>query len=180
METKPVSFREWSLWIVGILAFSGVSVSSLRDWFRLAIPALSWLVGTVSIPWLALALGGCLLAALGFVCGRLTIQKAETADLEDEAPTGKILNAAQVATIRTLRHYDRPIFISELSDIVLKSDQSLSSREVALAIEALYAHGWIEGDRAWNGRGQERRFELGAPGMDYALARGFPHGRKAT
>ena len=133
---------------------------------------------SVSIPWLALLVGAILLAAFGFVCGRLTISRvtADAATVEGKPAEGP--NDAQKEVIRVLRHADRPVFMSELAQAVLRADSSISARAVELAAQSLYGARWIDGHRAWSGHGHEFRFELGGRGMEYAKAEGFSHARK--
>lgn len=186
MESAPVKFREWSLWVIGVLAFSGVTVSTFGHWISLAIPKLSWLVSTVSVPWLGMATGLILTALAGYVFGRRhsgpnkSVPKASVPTRASTATPAFEPDAVQTEVLRVLRFLDREVTLSQLIDVTLKTNRTMSSREIELGVQRLLRLSWIEGQQVWNGIDYEPGVQLAERGMAFALSRGFPHGRSVA
>jgi len=181
METGPVRFREWTLWVVAFLTFAGVNVGSLRDAVKAAIPAIGWIVGTVSVPWLALVTGGALLAGVGYFAGHRG-RRAHPAN-EEEPQTfvpgpidlGFSPDPVQVRVLRILRYVDKQVRMSTIVRLSKEVDATASARELELAVRSLAREGWIDASKEWNGREFEICAQIGEAGMTYAKARGFSH-----
>ncbi|MGF6492769.1 hypothetical protein ABIE56_000926 [Luteibacter sp. 621] len=185
METRPVKFREWSLWLIAWLPFAGVSVESVRDWIKARLPSLTWLVGTISVPWLAILFGTVLIALAAYHVGRRVGHTAANAAADAVAAqvrTGTKTPSApfepdeiQAEIVRVLRFLDRQVLRGHLLDTLTKLNKEMSSREIELAIDGLLRQGWLRPVQLWNVVEYETGYELEEPAMAYAKAMKFPH-----
>jgi hypothetical protein len=197
MESRAVSLREW---LVVALTIAGIfGADKLKAWFADLTPALHWLIAPVTLPWPVLIMSGFVVMYAAFRVGARSVSRRLASPIVQPVKRAASSTSISQSSARQIRGIYTPTELE--TDIVrvlrwgdewmgpdrvrksLEGDEKEASViELDLALERLQSEKWIERQRKHSRSIQGGYFvyRLARAGMDFSIARKFPHSRNKT